>query len=66
MALGSSFCFFADDVVLFTSSGDDLQLRVEQFAAEGEKAGMRIATLKSEAVVLIKKRVVSALRLREV
>lgn len=53
-------------MVLFTSSGDDLQLRVEQFAAEGEKAGMRIATLKSEAVVLIKKRVVSALRLREV
>lgn len=42
---------------LFTLSGDDLQLRMEQFAVEGEKERMRIATLKSEAVVLIKKRV---------
>ena len=35
---------FADDVVLLASSGRDLQLSLERFAAECEAAGMRIST----------------------
>ena len=48
---------FADDVVLLASSGRDLQLSLEQFAAECEAAGMRIGTSKSETMVLSRKRV---------
>lgn len=40
---------FADDVVLMTSSGDDLQLALERFTAKCEAVGMSISTSKSEA-----------------
>ncbi|PWA30265.1 hypothetical protein CCH79_00020260 [Gambusia affinis] len=39
---------FADDVVLLASSGRDLQLLLERFAAECEAAGMAISASKSE------------------
>ena len=48
---------FAEDVVLLASSGRDLQLSLERFAAECEAAGMRISTSKSETMVLSRKRV---------
>ncbi|KAI3354904.1 hypothetical protein L3Q82_004697 [Scortum barcoo] len=47
-----SSLLFADDVVLFASSIQDLQHVLERFAAECEAAGMRISTSKSEAMVL--------------
>ena len=50
---------FADDVVLLASSGRDLQLSLERFAAECEAAGMRISTSKSS-----RKRVEYPLRVR--
>ncbi|XP_048880792.1 uncharacterized protein LOC125748552 [Brienomyrus brachyistius] len=53
---------FADDVVLLASSSRDLQLSLEQFAAECEAAGMRISTSKSETMVLSRKRVECSLR----
>ncbi|TKS65493.1 LINE-1 reverse transcriptase -like protein [Collichthys lucidus] len=53
---------FADDLVLLASSERDLQLSLEQFAAECEAAGMRISTSKSEAMVLSRKRVECSLR----
>ena len=53
---------FADDVVLLASSGRDLQLSLERFAAECEAAGMRISTSKSETMVLSWKRVECPLR----
>ena len=43
---------FADDVVLLASSDHDLQLSLDQFAAECKVAGMRISTSKSESMVL--------------
>ncbi|XP_061625696.1 probable ATP-dependent RNA helicase DDX17 isoform X2 [Phyllopteryx taeniolatus] len=46
-----------NDVVLLASSSRDLQVSLEQFAAECEAAGMRISTSKSETVVLSRKRV---------
>ena len=48
---------FADDVVLLASSGRDLQLSLERFAAECQAAEMRIRTSKSETMVLSQKRV---------
>ena len=48
---------FADDVVLLASSDRDLQLSLNQFAAECDSAGMRISTSKSESMVLSQKRV---------
>ena len=45
-----SYLLFA--VVLLASSGGDLQLSLEQFAAKCEVAGMRISTSKSETMVL--------------
>uniref|UniRef100_A0A8C6P9E0 Reverse transcriptase domain-containing protein n=1 Tax=Nothobranchius furzeri TaxID=105023 RepID=A0A8C6P9E0_NOTFU len=68
------FCFgglrirsllFADDVVLLASSECDLQLSLEQFAAECEAAGMRISSSKSETMVLIQKRIKCLLRVRD-
>ena len=53
---------FADDVVLLASSGRDLQLSLEWFAAKCEAAGMRISTSKSETMVLSQKRVECSLR----
>ncbi|TKS64956.1 LINE-1 reverse transcriptase -like protein [Collichthys lucidus] len=53
---------FADDLVLLASSERDLQLSLEQFAAECEAAGMRISTSKSETMVLSRKRVECSLR----
>ncbi|TKS65366.1 R2 Retrovirus-related Pol polyprotein from type I retrotransposable element [Collichthys lucidus] len=53
---------FADDVVLLASSERDLQLSLEQFAAECEVAGMGITTFKSETMVLSRKRVECSLR----
>jgi len=50
------------DVVLFALPGCDLQLSLEQFAAEWEAAGMRISTSKSETMVLSWKRVECSLR----
>ncbi|PWA21171.1 hypothetical protein CCH79_00009483 [Gambusia affinis] len=55
---------FADDVVLLASSGRDLQLSLERFAAECEAAGMAISASKSEAMVLSRKRVECLLRVR--
>ncbi|KAI3355762.1 hypothetical protein L3Q82_004334 [Scortum barcoo] len=59
-----SSLLFADDVVLLASSSQDLQHVLERFAAEceGEAAGMRISTSKSEAMVLDRKRVACPLR----
>ena len=53
---------FADDVVLLASSDCDLQLLLDQFAAECEAARMRISTSKSESMVLNRKRVECTLR----
>ena len=53
---------FADNVVLLASSGRDLQLSLERFAAECEAAGMRISTSRSETMVLSRKRVECSLR----
>uniref|UniRef100_A0A8C6M0A0 Reverse transcriptase domain-containing protein n=1 Tax=Nothobranchius furzeri TaxID=105023 RepID=A0A8C6M0A0_NOTFU len=53
---------FADDVA---SSERDLQLSLEQFAAECEAAGMRISSSKSETMVLIQKSVECILRARD-
>ncbi|XP_061753818.1 retrovirus-related Pol polyprotein from type-2 retrotransposable element R2DM isoform X2 [Nerophis ophidion] len=53
---------FADDVVLMASSGRDLQLSLDRFAAECEATGMRISTSKSESMVLSRKRVECHLR----
>ena len=53
---------FADDVVLLASSGRDLQLSLERFAAECEATGMRISTSTSETMVLSWKRVECSLR----
>ena len=47
---------FADDMFLLVSSVRDLQLLLEQFAAEYEAAGMRISTSESEAMVLSQKK----------
>ena len=55
---------FADDVVLLASSGHDLQLLLDWFAAEWEAAGMKISTSKSETMVLSRKRVECPLRVR--
>jgi len=55
---------FADDVVLLASSGRDLQLSLDRFAAECEAAGMGISASKSEAMVLSRKRVECLLRVR--
>lgn len=43
---------FVDDVVLLTTWSTDLQLSLEGFAVQGEKAGMRTSASKMEAVVL--------------
>jgi len=42
---------FSHDVILLASSGRDLRLSLEWFAAECEAAGMRISTSKSETLV---------------
>ena len=60
-----SSLLFADDVVLFASSNNDLQLSLGRFAAECEAAGMRISTSKSEAMVLSRNRVECSLRVGE-
>ncbi|KAK3558768.1 hypothetical protein QTP86_028769 [Hemibagrus guttatus] len=57
-----SSLIFADDVVLLASSGLDLQHALGRFAAECEAAGMRVSTLKSEAMVLDRKKVVCTLQ----
>lgn len=49
--------FFADDVVLLTSSRDGLQLALEHFAFECEADGMGISTSKSDCIVLMWKKV---------
>lgn len=48
---------FADDVVLLASSCCDLQLLLERFTAQWDAAAMRISASKSEAVVVMWKRV---------
>ncbi|XP_066513109.1 uncharacterized protein [Hoplias malabaricus] len=53
---------FADDVVFLASSSRDLQLLLDQFAAECEAVGMRISTSKSESMVLSRKRVECSLQ----
>ena len=42
---------FADEVVLLTATGGDLQLALERFTAKCEAAEMRISTPKSETVL---------------
>ena len=54
---------FADDVVLLASSGRDLQLSLDRFAAKCEAAGMKISTSKSETMVLSRKMVACPLRI---
>ena len=56
---------FVDDVVLLSSSVSELQLSLDRFAAECESAEMRISTPKSEAMVLIWKKVNCLLRFKE-
>lgn len=53
---------FADDVVLFASSGNDLDHALGQFAAVFEAAGMRVSTSETEAMVLYRKVVDCSLR----
>ena len=43
---------FADDLVLLSSSKDDLQRALDRFAAMCEVAGMRISVAKTEALLL--------------
>ncbi|KAK3559185.1 hypothetical protein QTP86_005078 [Hemibagrus guttatus] len=57
-----SSLIFADDVVLLTSSGLDLQHALGRFTAECEAAGMRVSTSKSEAMVLDRKKVACTLQ----
>nr|XP_049577496.1 glycine receptor subunit alpha-3 isoform X1 [Syngnathus scovelli] len=61
--LSIAFLLFADDVVLLASSGRDLQLSLERFAAECEAVGMRVSTSKSKSMVLDRKRVECPLRI---
>ena len=58
-----SSLLFADDVVLLAPLSRDLQHVLGQYAAECEAAGMRISTLKSEAMVLDRKKVACSLRI---
>ncbi|XP_061541984.1 ankyrin repeat domain-containing protein 13D isoform X7 [Phycodurus eques] len=60
--LGIASLLFADDVVLLASSNRDLQLSLEQYAAECEAAGMRINTSRSEIMVLSRKRLACPLQ----
>ncbi|KAM4713090.1 adhesion G-protein coupled receptor F1-like [Anableps anableps] len=53
----SLVCIVGNDVVLLSSSGHDLQLLLEQFAAKCEAARMKISASKSETIVLCRKRV---------
>lgn len=55
--LQGSSGLFAHDVALLASSNDDVQLTLEEFAAEFEVVGCRISTSRSEAMVLRWKRV---------
>uniref|UniRef100_A0AAQ6INE0 ribonuclease H n=1 Tax=Anabas testudineus TaxID=64144 RepID=A0AAQ6INE0_ANATE len=57
-----SSLLFADDVVLLASSDRDLQQALGRFAAECERAGMRISASKSEAMVLNRKMVACTLQ----
>ncbi|KAK3537233.1 hypothetical protein QTP70_003994 [Hemibagrus guttatus] len=57
-----SSLIFADDVVLLAPSSLDLQHALGLFAAEGEAAGMRVSTSKSEAMVLDRKKVACTLQ----
>ncbi|TWW62366.1 hypothetical protein D4764_04G0010130 [Takifugu flavidus] len=54
-----------NDVALLASSARDLQLSLDQFAAECEAAGMRISTSKSETMVLSRKKIECLLRVKE-
>ena len=64
--LGIASLVITDDVVLLASSSSDLQLSLEEFAAECESAGMRSSISKSEVMVLNRKRVDGPLSVREV
>lgn len=55
--LESSSGLFVDDVALLASSNGDVQLTLEEFAAEFEVFGSGISTCRSEAMVLRWKRV---------
>lgn len=55
--LDSSSGLFVDDVALLASSNGDVQLTLEEFAAEFEVFGSGISTCRSEAMVLRWKRV---------
>ncbi len=57
-----SSLLFADDVVLLAPSDQDLRNALGRFAAEGEAAGMRINTSKSEAMVISRKNVACPLQ----
>lgn len=46
---GVSSFLFADNVILFASSSNDFQLRMERLTAKCEDIGMRINTFMSEA-----------------
>ena len=52
---------FADDVVLMASSACDLQHSLDRFASECEAAGMRISTSKSEAIMVLSRKLVACL-----
>ncbi|TWW57405.1 hypothetical protein D4764_07G0001240 [Takifugu flavidus] len=54
-----------NDVVLLASSACDLQQSLDRFGAACEAAGMKISTSKSEAMVLIRKKVEFLLRVKE-
>ena len=62
---------FADDLVLLTSSQEDLQRALDRFAAECEVDGMRVSTSKTEVMVWAREPVdctlhVSGVQLRQV
>lgn len=58
--VGVPSLLFADDVILLASFVSDLQHPLERFPAECEAAGLRMSTLRSQAMVLCQKIVESS------
>lgn len=61
---GIGYLIFADDVVLLAPASHDLQLALEQFAAECQGVLMKISTTQSETMVLSQEKVACPLQVR--
>ena len=60
-----TFLLFVDDVVLLSSSSQDIQLALKRFSAKCEVAGITVSSSKSEALVLNQKKVECSLCVRD-